>query len=209
MSRLFHRLSFRRWPRRTPAAQDSPGAPSAARHQHKNSLAGVWLRKSPISCPDISHCLRLAEPAGAELGKQAEAALALAADCLDDLFALIRLRALSQTLRQAVDERLGRITKLDVKRVVFDDFLRPQAAQPHPADGPAWHLHPAGCRLAARWRSPDSVDLLVDEQWSSKEVGLLRDALRTLRPSLTHVWLDAPVVELVSFSLMFLMLYQL
>lgn len=89
---------------------------------------------------------------------------------------------------------------MDVRRISFDNIeldFDPECGEVE-YDNATWYYHPGGHRVMARFPSPTSVELVVDDHWSSKDVVALHDSISMFRLSVEQIYLDAPVVELVS-----------
>ncbi|CAD5206640.1 unnamed protein product [Bursaphelenchus okinawaensis] len=174
MSRLFNRLSFRRKPR-----QRAPDGTKSA----------------PLSCPDLTCCTR-SDGSSMETAFLPAAMLSKSLKMVDNVFELTRLRSVSSVFCNLVDERLCQVVFMDVKRVDFEYFSIKSLA----CDVGTWYQHPHGLRLYARLTETE-VHILVDEQWTSKEVGALCGLMKVFRKSLVKIALDAAIVELVIANL--------
>ncbi|CAD5209625.1 unnamed protein product [Bursaphelenchus xylophilus] len=177
MSRLFHRLSFRRKPRPKP----SEGTKSA-----------------PVSCPDLTYCVRSNEITG-YLNDNSILPRPILKRCLefiDNMFLLVHVKSVSHMFEELVDERVRQVVSMDVRRI---DSEYCSCETLNDGNG-TWYQHPGDLRLFVRIIG-DHVDILVEEQWTSKEVTALCGVMKFFRTSLTRISLDAAVIELVIANL--------
>ena len=83
-----------------------------------------------------------------------------------------------------------------------------------------WHTHPSGCKVLGRItdlimeeedlkeeneksdkKDPKfRLEILVDEQWTSREIAVLCSLIGEFRINLNRISLDAPIFELVSIK---------
>ena len=80
-----------------------------------------------------------------------------------------------------------------------------------------WHTHPSGCKVLGRISSiliekeeeneqkikkqtKFRLQVLVDEQWTSREIAVLCSLLGEFRLNVSQISLDAPIFELVSIK---------
>uniref|UniRef100_A0A7E4UQI3 Tudor domain-containing protein n=1 Tax=Panagrellus redivivus TaxID=6233 RepID=A0A7E4UQI3_PANRE len=122
---------------------------------------------------------------------------------LDNPFRLWQLRHCQAPTATIVGNRLNRVTSLDVRRVPFGERLdlSPDVETVTFA-GTVYYVHPSGhVRLLARFIDDSNVELLVEEQWSSKDVLALQEIISMFRYSVEELTLDAPVIELIIASL--------
>ncbi|KAE9555311.1 hypothetical protein FO519_001470 [Halicephalobus sp. NKZ332] len=64
-----------------------------------------------------------------------------------------------------------------------------------------WFIHPGGCKVLTRFPDMDSVQIVVDDHWNSKDVIVLDEVIGMFRNSVEEIVLDAPIVELIIASL--------
>ncbi|CAK5007854.1 unnamed protein product [Meloidogyne enterolobii] len=82
-------------------------------------------------------------------------------------------------------------------------------------EGELWHTHPSGCKVLGRITnlimeeedkeneksdknaSKFRLEILVDEQWTSREIAVLCSLIGEFRINLNRISLDAPIFELV------------
>lgn len=175
MNRLLNRLSFRR--------------------KHKSPPSTSKGILTPLSCPDLSNFVWGPNVAKADQPKLLDLIMSNCVNFVDDLFWLAQLKRVNRTCNELVDTQLSRITKMDVKRLDFADLDIPfEKEYRH------WHFHPTGLRIGARWTA-EFVEIVVDEQWTSREVNALCGLLNVLKPYVEEISLDAPIIELVIASL--------
>jgi hypothetical protein len=124
-------------------------------------------------------------------------------DTLENPFKLWQLRQISKEASAQITSRFSQIKQMDVRRITFDnielDFDYESGEVEY--DNQTWYFHPAGHNVIARFPSLMSVELLVDDHWSSKDVVALHESISMFRLSVEQIYLDAPVVELIIASL--------
>ena len=130
-------------------------------------------------------------------------------DYVDNPFTLGRLRRVNRSFRDYVDARFASIVEIDVRRSSFDALSTTSAASssfssvvdcaaPLVTLGDrTWHCHPNGYKLLVRVEGSSRLEMLVDEEWTSREVQMIGGALNLFRRHVTHIYLDAPIIELV------------
>jgi hypothetical protein len=124
-------------------------------------------------------------------------------ETLENPFKLWQLRQISKEAATQITTRFSHIKQMDVRRISFDnielDFDYENGEVEY--EDKIWYFHPAGHKVMARFPSATSVELVVDDHWSSKDVVALHDSISMFRLSVEQIYLDAPVVELIIASL--------
>jgi hypothetical protein len=124
-------------------------------------------------------------------------------ETLENPFKLWQLRQISKEAATQITSRFSQIKQMDVRRITFDnielnfDYESGEVEY----DNLTWYYHPAGHKVMARFPSPTSVELVVDDHWSSKDVVALHESISMFRLSVEQISLDAAVVELIIASL--------
>lgn len=137
--------------------------------------------------------------------------------CIDQInnpFELCRLKSINSTIFQYVQERFDKVVEIDVRKIKLTTISPELSDLPKPpyltteilsVDNKIWHIHRHGCKVLARFADNGRrIEIVVNDQWTSKDVILLHHIMEIFRKSLQSITLDAPIVELVNFCLYFL-----
>uniref|UniRef100_A0A914Z1S8 F-box domain-containing protein n=1 Tax=Panagrolaimus superbus TaxID=310955 RepID=A0A914Z1S8_9BILA len=119
-------------------------------------------------------------------------------ETLENPFKLWQLRQISKEAAAQITSRFSHIKQMDVRRISFDNIVLDFDYESGEVEFEenVWYFHPAGHRVMARFPSATSVELVVDDHWSSKDVVALHESISMFRLSVEQIYLDAPVVEL-------------
>ncbi|KAF7623469.1 hypothetical protein Mgra_00010230 [Meloidogyne graminicola] len=115
-------------------------------------------------------------------------------DTIDNPFELIRLKRVSKKVEEYVKNRISSVIELDICRVKFENLSSSSTSSSSLnsssssidnniiiIEGEIFYLHP----------------ILVDEQWTSKEINILYYLINEFRINLKRISLDAPIFELI------------
>uniref|UniRef100_A0A914W097 F-box domain-containing protein n=1 Tax=Plectus sambesii TaxID=2011161 RepID=A0A914W097_9BILA len=106
-------------------------------------------------------------------------------------FDLIQWRAVSKDVCRLIDIRFASVHQLEVRKADINTTL---------ASAPGvWHRHPSAQVLMQL--TDGKATLVVDEQWTTRDVSSVAEALHLFHRNVRSVQLDAPIVELVVVAL--------
>lgn len=141
-------------------------------------------------------------PSSSSLAYMAELpipALRRTLESLDNPFKLWRARRISKEAESFVLEKFSKIKKMDVRRQDLSMLEETEGKTEIEFMGSSWYVHSGGCKVLTRFSDIDFVEIIVDDHWNSKDVTVLDEIIGMFRNSVQEVYLDAPIVELVSF----------
>ena len=119
-------------------------------------------------------------------------------ESLDDPFKLWKARRISKEAESFVLEKFSKIKKMNVRKENLSELETEGKPEVDFLES-SWYIHPEGCKVLTRFGDADFVEIVVDDHWNSKDVIVLDEVIGMFRNSVEEIFLDAPIVELVSF----------
>uniref|UniRef100_A0A914GRP2 F-box domain-containing protein n=1 Tax=Globodera rostochiensis TaxID=31243 RepID=A0A914GRP2_GLORO len=159
-----------------------------------------------------------------------EALLFRILDDVESPFELFSLRRANKNCADYVRSRIGRVSEMDLRRVSFDELSSSSVSSSGTSaqsettvilQGELWHVHPSGCKVLCRMSPVDEqqpingdsnsdvadaniqlrLEVLVDEQWTSREIAILCSLVNEFRQAVKRISVDAPIFELIVANL--------
>ncbi|RCN38091.1 F-box domain protein [Ancylostoma caninum] len=105
-----------------------------------------------------------------------------------DAIEQIRMRAVCKTVKNHVDRKLKKITRLNVEKRDIDT-----------ASGKGWARH-RHAQVSLKMRM-NTAKIVVDSRWTSRDVSTVVGAMSVYRKTILEATIDAPIAELLVVSL--------